>query len=63
MTTQNKTRPATMEDINSAIVEAMNKLDELGVIDASDPAHDQLFDKISAVLEKHFNYPDYSNYN
>jgi hypothetical protein len=52
-----------MEDINAAIVEAMNKLDELGVIDASNPAHDQLFDKISAVLEKHFNYPDYGNYN
>lgn len=52
-----------MEDINAAIVAAMDKLDDLSVIDASDPAHDQLFDKISAVLEKHFNYPDYSNYN
>ena len=61
--TPRQIREAYMEDINDAIVEAMNKLDELGVIDASDPAHDQLFDKISAVLEKHFNYPDYSNYN
>jgi len=52
-----------MEDINAAILAAMDKLDELSVIDASDPAHDQLFDEISAVLEKHFNYPDYSNYN
>lgn len=61
--TPRKIREAYMEDINAAIVAAMDKLDDLSVIDASDPAHDQLFDKISAVLEKHFNYPDYSNYN
>ena len=61
--TPNKIREAYMDDINLAIVAAMDKLDELGVIDASDPASDILFDKISAVLEKHFNYPDYNNYN
>ena len=52
-----------MDDINAATAAAMSKLDELNVIDASDPAHDFLFDKISEVLERHFNYPDYSNYN
>lgn len=52
-----------MEDINAATVAAMNKLIELNIIDGEDRAQDILFDQISAVLEKHFNYPDYSNYN
>ena len=56
-------READMESINAAVVAAMTKLDELNVIDTSDPASDILFEKISAVLEKHFNYPDYSNHN
>jgi hypothetical protein len=56
-------REPYMEDINAATVAAMNKLIELNIIDGEDRAQDILFDQISAVLEKHFNYPDYSNYN
>lgn len=61
--TPKETRPATMEDVNAAIVAALTKLDSLGVIDGADPAHDPLFEQLSQVLEKYFNYPDYSNYN
>ena len=58
-----KLHEPSMEDINAATLAALTKLDKLGVIDTEDPAWDALFDKISAVIEKQFNYPDYSNYN
>ena len=56
-------REPYMEDINAAVVAVMTKLDDLGIIDSDDSVNDALFDQISDVLEKHFNYPDYSNYN
>ena len=36
----NLLREPGMEDINAAILATMTKLDELGVIDSVDPAHD-----------------------
>lgn len=59
----NLLREPGMEDINAAILATMTKLDELGVIDSVDPSHDVLFEQLSTVLEKYFNYPDYRNYN
>lgn len=59
----NPLRKPCMEDINSAVYRLMHRLDELRVINAEDPETDILCDKVTAVLEKHFNYPDYSNYN
>lgn len=60
---QKTLRKPCLEDLHAAILAAMTRLDEDNIIDGSDPKHDMLFDNLSEVLEKYFNYPDYSNYN
>ena len=52
-----------MEDINSAAVAAISRLEELKVLDSNDPKHDILFTKLCAAMEKYFNYPDYVRFN
>lgn len=56
-------RTACMEDISSAILAAFSRLEELKVLDGNDPKHDVLYEQMSEVLQRYFNFPDYSNYN
>lgn len=51
-----------MEDVNSAVAAAISRLEELKVLDSNDPKHDALFNQLSAVMEKYFNYPDYQGF-
>ena len=52
-----------MEDIRSAVLAAFSRLEELKVLDGNDPKHDVLYEQMSEVLQRYFNFPDYSNYN
>ena len=56
-------RKASMEDVNSAVAAAISRLEELKVLDGNDPKHDILFNDLSVVMEKYFNYPDYVRFN
>ena len=56
-------REIHMEDINDTIVVTLQHLEQGGFISTDDASSDRLFEALSAVLEKHFNYPDYANYN
>jgi hypothetical protein len=52
-----------MEDVHSAVLAAFSRLEELKVLDGNDPKHDVLYEQMTEVLERYFNFPDYSNYN
>lgn len=56
-------RAACMEDVHSAVLAAFSRLEELKVLDGNDPKHDVLYEQMTEVLERYFNFPDYSNYN
>ena len=56
-------RTACMEDVRSAVLAAFSRLEELKVLDGNDPKHDVLFEQMTEILERYFNFPDYSNYN
>ena len=56
-------REASMEDVNAAAVAAISCLEQLKVLDSNDPKHDILFNQLTAVMEKYFNYPDYVRFN
>lgn len=51
-----------MEDVNAAAVAAISCLEQLKVLDSNDPKHDALFNQLTAVMEKYFNYPYYQGY-
>jgi len=55
-------REASMEDVNAAAVAAISCLEQLKVLDSNDPKHDILFNQLTAVMEKYFNYPDYQGF-
>jgi len=61
--TDSKLRAATMEDVNAATLAAFRCLEDLKVLDGNDSKHDVLFEEIAETISRHFNYPDYSNYN
>lgn len=56
-------RTACMEDIRSAVLAAFSRLEELKVLDGNDPRHDVLYEEMTEVLERYFDYPSYSSYN
>lgn len=56
-------RAACMEDVHSAVLAVFSRLEELKVLDGNDPKHDVLYEQMSEVLQRYFNFPDYSNYN
>lgn len=56
-------REPSMEDVNSAVAAAISRLEELKVLDGNDPKHDILFNDLTVVMEKYFNYPDYIRFN
>ena len=55
-------KEASMEDVNAAAVAAISCLEQLKVLDSNDPKHDALFNQLTAVMEKYFNYPDYQGF-
>lgn len=50
-----------MEDINTIVYTAMDKIDALANL--SDDDYDALDIKLTRVLEEFFNYPNYRSYN
>lgn len=71
MSKNQKIRQVYAEDIERAAVAAMVSLQDSNVIPAEGEARDEraialedkLIDAIASVLEEHFDYPDYHNYN
>ena len=72
MSENQKLRQVYAEDINRAVVAALISLQDSNVIPTEGEAafdertkalEDELTEAIASVLEKHFDYPDYHNYN
>jgi hypothetical protein len=57
-----KLEDVAMEDINSMMIALFDKMEGLGISLPPD-REDVLFEKISAVLEETFRWPDYRNHN
>lgn len=71
MSKNQKLRQIYAEDINRAVLAALVSLQDSNVIPAEGEAYDErtkaladeLTEAIASVLEEHFDYPDYLNYN
>lgn len=56
-------REVYMEEVKSIILHLYKNLDKNNIHFNSVKADDAFFYELQALLEKHFDYPDYKNYN
>jgi hypothetical protein len=52
-----------MEEVKSIILDLYKNLDKNNIHFNSVTADDAFFEELQALLEKHFDFPDYKNYN
>jgi len=63
MDQKNINREVSMEEVKNIILNLYKNLDKNNIHFNSVTADDAFFDELQGLLEKHFDYPDYKNYN
>jgi hypothetical protein len=63
MDQKNINREVSMEEVKSIILDFYKNLDKNNIHFNSVTSDDAFFEELQALLEKHFDHPDYKNYN
>ena len=63
MDQKNINREVSMEEVKTIILDLYKNLHKNNIHFNSVTADDAFFDELQFLLEKHFDYPDYKNYN